>query len=276
MWFKSLLVKNTDWEIRLSKEIFTQKADNLEKYKELLINNVRVKEDSGLYLKTCIRTPRAKNLSEFAEALLHNEPEKARESINNFDNYPIVITRDLKKAETYILSNTLRKERCGKLCSSNSKTLGRASHCFDNIDNWHFANWMLDESGRDSSNSLVFSASEFNIQGLEIDWSLLGWDMDMYYSNGEWHEQKMLTPKRFVESTESQKKHILNSYRVLLTRARKGMVIYIPRLNDFEDTYGLAKYYDSTHDYLLSCGLKDLDNVENKLTRIFNAVRLPF
>ena len=127
-----------------------------------------------------------------------------------------------------------------------------------------------------SSNSLIYAASEFNIQGLEIDWSLLGWDMDMYYHNGEWHKQKMLTPKKFVESTEIQKKHILNSYRVLLTRARKGMIIYIPKANEYIDKYGVAKYYDSTYEYLKSCGIKDISENDNKFKRIVEAVRLPF
>lgn len=276
VWFKSLLEKHQEWEVRLSNEIFDQKADNIVDYADRLMKCPRVKEDSGLYLKTCIRTPRAKNLSEFSEALLHNEPDKARKALANFDNYPIYITRNLRHAEDFVLSNTLRKERCGKLCSSNSKTLGRYSHSFDNINTWHFANWMLDESGNDSSNSLVYAASEFNIQGLEIDWALLGWDMDMYYSDGAWHEQMMLTPKRFVESTNIQKKHILNSYRVLLTRARKGMIIYIPRENDYEDKYNVAKYYDSTYEYLKSCGIKDIDEVNDVLTRIPNAIRLPF
>lgn len=276
VWFSSLLEKHTEWEIRLSKEIFNQKADDLKQFIDTVMNNPRVKEDSGLYLKTCIRTPRAKNLSEFAEALLNNHPDKARAALAKFDNYPICITRDLKLAEQFVLSNTQRKERCGKLCSSNSKTLGRNSRSFNNIDNWHFANWMLDEIGPDSSNSLIFAASEFNIQGLEIDWSLLGWDMDMYYSNGKWHEQRMLTPKRFEESTGIQKKHILNSYRVLLTRARKGLVIYIPKASDYIDLYGVAKYYDETYEYLKSCGIKDIaDNIKD-LFITKNAVRLPF
>lgn len=275
VWFKSLLEKHPEWEIRLSKEIFNQNADNLVQYKEPLLNSSKVKEDDGLYLKVCIRTPRARNLSEFAEALLNNKPDVAKASLAKFDNYPIAITRNLRRAEEFVLNNTQRKERCGKLCSSNSKILGRYSRCFDNIDNWHFANWMLDESGRDSSNSLIFSATEFNIQGLEIDWSILGWDMDMYYSNGSWHMQKMLTEKRFIESSEIQKKHILNSYRVLLTRARKGIIIYIPKRDDFPDKYGSAKYYDSTYEYLKSCGIKDIDEVTS-FDKIVKAVTLPF
>ena len=275
VWFNSLLNKKTEWDIRLSNEIFEQRADRLDAYIDSIKNCDRVKECPGLYLKTCIRTPRAKNLSEFSEALLNNRPEDAKKALEKFDDYPICITRDLKHAEQFLLDNTLRKERCGKLCSSNSKILGRYSHSFDNIDNWHFANWMLDESGRDSSNSLVFAASEFNIQGLEIDWSLLGWDMDMYYHNGKWHEQKMLTPKRFKESTEVQKKHILNSYRVLLTRARKGMIIYIPKAGDYEDNYAVSDYFDSTYEYLKSCGIKDIDEIR-EYTRIPNAIQLPF
>ena len=276
VWFHSLLEKNTEWEIRLSKEIFAQTADKLEAYAKPILNCARVKEDPGLYLRTCIRTPRAKNLSEFAEALLQNDPEKAKDALAKFDDYPICITRDYRKAEAFVTDNTLRKERCGKLCSSNSKILGRGSHLFDNIDNWHFANWMLDEAGRDSSNSLVYAASEFNIQGLEIDWSLLGWDMDMYYANGEWHAQKMLTPKRFIESSDIQKKHILNSYRVLLTRARKGMIIYIPKAGEYPDPYNVAQYFDSTYEYLKSCGIKDLDEPNSRYLKKVAAVTLPF
>lgn len=276
VWFDSLLNKHQEWHIRLAKEIFTQSADNISRYSKSILESTKTKECPGLYLTTSIRTPRAKNLAEFSDALLNNKPQKAKEAINNFDNYPICITRDIKLAEEFILSNTLRKERCGKLCSSNSKVLGRRTRLFDNIDTWHFANWMLDESGRDSSNSLFYAASEFNIQGLEIDWALLGWDMDMYYSNGSWHEQRMLTPKRFIESAEIQKKHILNSYRVLLTRARKGLVIYIPKITDYDDAYGLAKYLDSTYEYLKSCGIKELNENNREYLKTLNAITLPF
>lgn len=276
VWFNSLLEKHTEWEIRLSKEIFGQSADDIKEYTDSILKCDRTTECPGLFLQTCIRTPRAKNLSEFSEALLNNEPEKAKDALEKFDNYPIYITRDLKLAQEFVLSNRIRKERCGKLCSSNSKVLGRQSRLFNNIDKWHFANWMLDENTPDSSNSMLYAASEFNIQGLEIDWSLLAWDMDMYYSDGQWHEKKMLTPRRFKETTEIEKKHILNSYRVLLTRARKGMIIYIPRKNDYEDIYGVSQYYDTTYNYLLSCGIKDISESRNVSIRVLNAVRLPF
>ncbi len=92
VWFKSLLEKHTEWDIRLSKEIFSQSADDITAFKDTMMSCSRTTECPGLYLRTCIRTPRAKNLSEFAEALLNNEPEKARAALAKFDNYPICIT----------------------------------------------------------------------------------------------------------------------------------------------------------------------------------------
>ena len=276
VWFKSLLEKHKDWNIKLSKEIFGQNADNIKKFEGILLNLPRVQELPGLYLKTSIRSPRAKNLSEFAEALLNNQPEKAREAIAKFDNYPICITRDLRLAESFLLTNTRRKERCGKLISSNGKQLKKESHLFDEINKFHFADWMLDESGRDSSNSLVYATTEFNIQGLEIDWSLVGWDMDMYYHNGKWNTQRMYVPKKFVVSDEALKKHILNSYRVLLTRARKGLIIYIPKQDEYPDKYETNKYYDSTYNYLKSCGIKDISDAISQFMKKADAITLPF
>lgn len=276
VWFKSLLENHEDWDIRLSKEIFEQSADNLSEYKETVMNCPRVQENQGLYLQTSIRTPRARNLAVFTEALLNNEPERARQALEEFDSYPICITRDLKRAEQFVLENSSRRERFGKLCSSNSKIVQDKAPGFTNVGRFRIANWMLDEAGRDSSNALLYSTSEFDIQGLEIDWSLFGWDMDMYYSEGKWHENKMYTPKRFQESTDIEKKHILNAYRVLLTRARKGIVIYIPKANDCYDIYSVSQYYDSTYEYLKSCGIKDIDESADVFLRTVDAVRLPF
>lgn len=276
VWFKSLLEKHPEWNIRLSKEIFEQSADNIKKFSKTLLESPSVIDCPGLFLRTSVRSPRAKNLSEFTEALLSNQPEKAKDALNKFNDYPICITRDLQMAEIFIKSNSRRRERCGKLISSNGRLLKKYSHAFDEINKYHFADWMLEESGMDSSNSLVYATTEFNIQGLEIDWSLLGWDMDMYYYNGEWHEQRMYTPKFFEVSSDVLKKHILNSYRVLLTRARKGIVIYIPRKNDFPDLYYTNKYYDSTYEYLKSCGIKDIDENKEKFIRTKEAIMLPF
>ncbi len=272
-WFESLLSKNTDWDIRLSNEIFEQNADQLGDLRNTILASPRVKTLKGLHLKTALRTPRAKNMSAFSEALLENRPLDAKKAMASFQDYPIYVTRDLNLAKRWVQDNRKRKERCGALYSSNGKNI---KTIFKQLSNFFVPKWFLETGGPDSSNSLIYAASEFDVQGLEIDWALLNWDMDMYYTDGNWHQQRMLSGHYFKESDEIQKKHILNSYRVLLTRARKGVVIYVPRKNDFDDRYGVNAYYDSTYEYLKSCGIKDLLDDKARSTYTRKAIELPF
>ncbi|MCR5348080.1 MAG: DUF2075 domain-containing protein, partial [Bacilli bacterium] len=264
-WFESLLNRNTDWDIRLSEELFEQNADKMGDLKEQLFSLERVKVINGLHLKTSIRTPRARSISSFCEALLENRPEDAKKAIAEFDGYPIYVTRDLAEAKKWTFENRKRKERCGALYSSNGKYTKKS---FSQLNNYYVAKWFIDREGPDSSNSLTYAASEFDVQGLELDWALLCWDMDLYHDGGKWNQQRMLSKSFFKESDDALKKHILNSYRVLLTRARKGMVIYLPRVSPFEDLYGVASYYDTTYDYLLSCGVKPLrDSMSSRIEK---------
>ena len=271
-WFDSLLKKFTEWEIRFSDEIFSQSADQLSDLQDTILALKRVKVVDGLHLKTAIRSPRAQNISDFVEAVLNNQPERAVKAMERFDNYPIFITRDLNKAKQWARQNRRRKEHCGMLYSSNGKTMRRI---MPGINNFYIHRWFLDQDGKDSSNALEYAASEFDVQGLELDWGLLGWDMDMFFDGKQWHEQRMLSDRFYKESSENDKKHILNSYRVLMTRARKGLVIYVPLTGDRDDLYHVNRYYDFTYRYLKSCGIKDLDEVPNSKP-IRNAVELPF
>lgn len=271
-WFESLLHRNTDWEIRLSNELFEQNADRMGDLKNELLSLDRVKITDGLHLKTSIRTPRARSISLFCEALLEDRPADARAAVGDFDGYPIYVTRDLSEAKKWILNSRKRKERCGALYSSNGKYTKKS---FAQLNNFYVAQWFIDEQGPDSSNSLTYAASEFDVQGLELDWTLLCWDMDLYYAEDGWHQQRMLSGRFFKESDDILKKHILNSYRVLLTRARKGMVIYVPVVRPENDFYGVAKYYDTTYEYLLSCGIKELkDSAAFRIDR--KRIELPF
>lgn len=271
-WFESLLNRNTDWDIRLSHELFEQNADKLGDLKEELVALERVRIVDGLHLKTSIRTPRARTISLFCEALLENRPDDAKKAIAEFDGYPIYITRDLSAAKHWVWNNRKRKERCGALYSSNGKYTKKF---FSQLNNYFVAKWFIDMDGEDSSNSLTYAASEFDVQGLELDWTLLCWDMDLFHARDGWHQQRMYTVNRFVESDDILKKHILNSYRVLLTRARKGLVIYLPKVSASNDIYGVAKYYDTTYEYLLSCGIRELK--DSSLFRIEKKpISLPF
>ncbi len=271
-WFESLLNRNTDWDIRLSKELFEQNADKMGDLKDKLLSLDRVQIEDGLHLKTSIRAPRARTISLFCEALLENRPDDAKKAVADFDGYPIYVTRDITEAKRWILNSRKRKERCGALYSSNGKFTKKA---FTQLNNYFVAKWFIDTEGPDSSNSLTYAASEFDVQGLELDWALLCWDMDLYYADDGWHQQRMLSGRFFKESNDILKKHILNSYRVLLTRARKGLVIYLPIVSPSEDLYGVAKYYDTTYEYLLSCGIKELkDSSSYRIEK--KEIQLPF
>lgn len=120
-------------------------------------------------------------------------------------------------------------------------------------------NWFLnDVDDVRSSHFLEDAATEFIVQGLELDWCLVGWDAD-YRHNGETFEHWSFKGSRWMRVKQDQKQRYLeNAYRVLLTRARQGMVIYLP-LGNQEDATRLTEFYDNTYMYLKKCGVTDLN-----------------
>jgi DUF2075 family protein len=130
--------------------------------------------------------------------------------------------------------------------------------------------WFLeDKEDTRSSNYLEDAATEIQVQGLELDYTCLLWDADMRYEDGKWHyyrfNRKWVKQIADTESKQEQMKYMLNAYRVLLTRARAGMVICVPMGNDhktnsgfWEDSTRLPEYYDGTYNYLKSLGLEEL------------------
>lgn len=116
------------------------------------------------------------------------------------------------------------------------------------------ANWFLNgEDDVRSSYYLEEIATEFDIQGLEIDYTCLAWDINLYFDNG-WNSQNFKGSKWQKINQQSTKNYLLNSYRVLLTRARQGMIIYVPEV-DGQDPTRCKKMYDDTFNYLEKCGL---------------------
>ena len=100
-------------------------------------------------------------------------------------------------------------------------------------------------------------ATEFQVQGLEIDWALVAWDADMRYNNGCWSQHRFNGGKWQNINKEDIRRYQVNAYRVILTRARRGMVIYVPTGSD-EDHTRNRKFYDGTYAYLKSLGIKEL------------------
>ena len=272
-WIKALNEKFPHWNVYISNKLTD--AEYAEgKVNELLKDNNKVTYSDELHLSVSLRSFRAEKLSAFVHSLLIYEIEKAADIYKSIgDKYPIVLTRDIEKARRWLRDNTRGNERSGVLVTKESaRYKPLAVHVLPNDDE-NTIHWFLDDkTDTRSSNYLEDAVTEIQVQGLELDYTCLLWDADMRYENGEWHFYRFnVNKQQWVEltgTTESKQelmKYMLNAYRVLLTRARKGMIICIPKgngnisTNGFpEDATRLPEFYNGTYDYLRRIGIKEI------------------
>ncbi len=214
--------------------------------------------DPALHLAVSMRSFRAENLSEFVKLLLDCEVEGARQALGKLvGKYPIVVTRDLQQAKRWIRSKTRGSERCGLVASS--KAMRLKPHAIDIRVSIDPVQWFL--SGREDTRSSDFledCATEFQVQGLELDWACVNWDGDLRYSTGEWsfHDFR---GSRWENVRQAERRiYLRNAYRVLLTRARQGMVLFIPP-GDPGDPTRPPEFYDPTFRYLVDLGIPVLN-----------------
>ena len=118
--------------------------------------------------------------------------------------------------------------------------------------------WFLnDRDDMRSSYYLEDAATEFQVQGLELDWTCVTWDGDFRQRSG-WNSHdfrgKPLEQHRTTRRTADTPR---NAYRVLLTRARQGMVIFVPP-GDRADPTRSPEFYDATFEYLTGLGIPEL------------------
>lgn len=252
-WIESLKSKFQNWKIYYSDKILTEQTTYLDAPDLLdwLKNNGFKKRD--LHLSVSIRSFRSEKVTLFVQNLLENKAIEANIVYNSIkNNYPIFLTRDLKKAKSWLKKSAKGTERIGVIANSGGRRLKAEGL---NVKNEISpADWFLNpENDVRSSYFLEDIATEFDIQGLEIDFTCLAWDINLNYNNG-WNFQSFKGSKWQNVNQDSTKKYLLNAYRVLLTRARQGMVIYVPEVDDSDWTRPKYKY-DSTFEYLKSCGL---------------------
>ena len=243
------------------------------KVNEVLNGNKKVIFADELHLAVSLRSFRTEKLSLFVNDLLDINC-RAIELYKDVKNkYPIVLTRDMEKARRWIHDNTRGNERSGVLVSKESaRYKPLAIHVLPNDDD-NTIHWFLDDkTDTRSSNYLEDAVTEIQVQGLELDYTCLLWDADMRYKDGEWHFYRFnINKQQWVEqigNSESKQeliKYMLNAYRVLLTRARKGMVICVPKGNSnklangfYEDSTRLPEFYDGTYEYLKSIGFDEI------------------
>ena len=255
-WFNALKKGYHNWEIYLSDKMIDYEYLGDSTIEELLKGR-QYNIVPELHLGVSLRSFRSECLSAFVKCLLDNKKEEANILYQKLKKtYPIVLTRNYEMAKKWVKSVSRGNERYGLLASSEGKRLrGLGIWVPSEIDH---VGWFL--NGKENINSsyyLEVAASEFKVQGLEIDYGLLAWDADFRYENGYWGHYKFRGKSWNHINTEQGKRYLKNAYRVLLTRARQGLVIFVPE-GDIEDETRKNEYYDETYEYLKSLGLKEI------------------
>lgn len=270
-WIDALNEKFPHWKVYISPKL-TEPEYAEGRVNALLAENKSVTYSESLHLSVSLRSYRAEKLSAFVHALLAIESNAAELYREIKDRYPIVLTRDMKKAREWLHSKVRGTERTGILVTKESARFKPlAIHVLPSGDE-NAVHWFLeDKADTRSSNYLEDAATEIQVQGLELDYTCLLWDADMRYENGKWHFYRFNGQTKWVEqipSSESKQeliKYMLNAYRVLLTRARAGMVICVPLGNAnknpsgfWEDSTRLPEFYDGTYAYLKKLGIEEI------------------
>ena len=270
-WIKALNEQFPHWNVYISPKLTD--AEYAEgRVNELLKDNANVIYSEDLHLGVSLRSYRAEKLSAFVHALLSFDDSAVALYDEIKEKYPIVLTRDMAKAKQWLHSKVRGTERTGVLVTKESARFKPLSiHVLPSGDE-NAVHWFLDDKDNvRASNYLEDAATEIQVQGLELDYTCLLWDADMRCENSEWHFYKFNGQTKWVEqlaTTESKQelqKYMLNAYRVLLTRARAGMVICVPEGNPnktlsgfWEDSTRLPEFYDGTYEYLKSLGIKEI------------------
>ena len=270
-WIKALNDIFTNWKVYISPKL-TEPEYAEGKVNELLEKNNNVSYSDDLHLSVSLRSYRAEKLLAFVHSMLSFQSNAAELYNEIKDKYPIVLTRDMEKAKKWLHEKVRGTERTGVLVTKESarfKPLG--IHILEAGDE-NAVHWFLeDKVDTRSSNYLEDAATEIQVQGLELDYTCVLWDADMRCNNNKWRYYKFNGQTKWVEQTPDTEnkqeliKYMLNAYRVLLTRARVGMVICVPTGNPnknpsgyWEDSTRLPEYYDGTYNYLKSIGIEEI------------------
>lgn len=257
-WINACNTMFPDWKVYISDHL-TDKEYAEGNVSRILSGNTNVTYAPELHLNVSMRSFRAEKLSLFVHYLLNLEEENARSVYNEIrENYPIVLTRDIEEAKKWLRKQARGSERYGIVVSSKAERLRPLA--IDVKRECNVVHWFLDDRN-DLKSSLFLEdvATEFDVQGLELDWTCIAWDGDLRYAPKGWKYFKFGNNNWSANKQPMNQLYQLNAYRVLLTRARQGMVICVPYGNK-EDATRLPEFYDATFSYLKRLGLKEIEN----------------
>jgi Uncharacterized conserved protein (DUF2075) len=268
-WITAIETQFPSWEVHISPHMALSEYGSEGQVERFLLSP-RVRSDEHLHLAVSMRSFRAEALSAFIGHIVSNEPDGARVTYENIRaDYPIYLTRDLDDAKAWLRSQARGTERFGLVASSGALRLRpEGIHIRAEIEP---TNWFLNKSTDvRSSYYLEDVATEFTVQGLELDWVGVCWDGDFHHKDGNWRSQAFKGTKWQSVIDESRRAYLKNAYRVILTRARQGMIIFVPEGNSFDRTRP-PSFYDGTYEYLHSCGVPILrDSVASTPTKDFS------
>ena len=253
-WIEALNRSYPDWHIYISSRL-TDSEYGAGKILEEIKSHSNIIYKDELHLAVSMRSFRAENVSLLVKQLLDLKTNEARATLANVeDKYPIVITRDLSKAKQWLKQHARGSERYGIVVSSQAQRL--KPFAIDVKSPMNPIHWFLDgkEDVR-SSYYLEDVATEFQVQGLELDWACVTWDADFRYTKNGWEHWSFVGDHwNHIKKSERQT-FLKNAYRVLLTRARQGMVIVVPQ-GSSEDLTRKDGFYSPTFEYLQTIGFK--------------------
>lgn len=258
-WIESISRSFKDWDVYMSKYLL-ESGDIKKAELELIEQQLKPRED--LHLKMSMRSFRSEKVSIFVNQLLALQRDEAAETLKELENYPIVITRSLDKAKQWLRDHARGSERYGLLASSKAERLKAIS--INVRYQPDFVHWFLeDDTDIRSSNALEDTLTEFKVQGLEIDWACVAWDADLRLNENQtaWQHYQLRSGTKWQNINKPiNQQYQINAYRVLLTRARQGMIIVVPNGDNGvpPDETRKPEWYDGIYNYLRSIGIEEI------------------
>lgn len=255
-WIDSVLRSFSGWEIHISPKLRDSEyaaTDTLAKIE----GKASVSYDSDLHLAVSMRSFRAENVSALVKAILDHELMTAQRLLRDVEaRYPIRLTRDVSRAKAWLKEQARGSERFGMLVSSEAQRL--KPHAIDVRSPMDPVHWFLGQKGDvRSSYHLEDVATQFHVQGLELEWAAVVWDGDLRADGRSWSHHSFEGYRWKGIHKQDRQSFLKNAYRVLLTRARQGMVIVVPE-GDPRDATRCSTFYDPTYEYLKEIGMTEL------------------
>jgi Uncharacterized conserved protein (DUF2075) len=258
-WGKAIENKYRHWDIHISSQLLT--GDSSTSGQQLFLkvpDGLHVFLNNHLHLSISERSFRANNLNTWVNDVINNNSDEAFKLAQSIKKkYPLFITRSIDSAKVWLGNKKIGTKRIGLVASSGGLRLKPYGiHVREVIDE---AMWFLnDETDIRSSYYLEIVATEYKVQGLELDWVGICWDSDLRRNNKVWDYKNFSGTEWHQTKTSAEQQFLLNTYRVLLTRAREGIIIFVPH-GDEKDATRLPEFYNPIYEYLKSCGIEDLN-----------------